>query len=104
VLRFVRDNRQLPSLADDLAEHAARFECVRRSLRPGDTVGYFGRPGSWHVRQYYLAQFALAPVVVRDTLAAARILESEPGREPPPGFRRIVDCGNAVGLLEPVGK
>lgn len=41
-----------------------RFAGVKSILPPRGVVGYIGESGNWGTEDYYLAQYALAPLVV----------------------------------------
>ena len=52
----------------DLARYEARFDELRKMLPPRGVVGYVSdKPHA--VREYYLTQYALAPVIVEGTSA-----------------------------------
>lgn len=88
---------------DDIAQRSdQRFAAVKQVLPNRGVVGYIGEPGDSSLPDYYLAQYALAPLVVDRSIQHKIILGNFPSLQVPisvPGLRKIQDFGNGVALL-----
>lgn len=88
---------------DDIAQRSdQRFAAIKQMLPRDGVVGYVGEPGNSSLPDYYLAQYALAPLVVDRSLQHELVIGNFPGRQVPvslPGLRKIRDFGNGVALL-----
>lgn len=80
-----------------------RFAALKRALPVRGTVGYLGDSGEFAVVDYYLTQYALAPLVVDHSPNHPLIVgnyRSAAHREPfPANFELIKDFGDGVWLL-----
>lgn len=102
---------------DEVGEHETRFRALRRHLPPRGVVGYMsdgkrepqGAEGARYVRQYFMTQYVLSPILVADTTDADLVVgnffmsRSAPGR-PLPGFELAQDFGEGVALFRRVGR
>jgi hypothetical protein len=93
---------------DLVAEHRARFAGLRRMLPRAGVVGYLSdEPGA--AREYFLAQYALAPVVLDPTGAPALVVGNffDPERAPAlaagRGLVLVADLGAGVMLFRRAG-
>ena len=88
---------------DDIARRSdQRFAAVKQLLPRRGVVGYIGEPGDSSLPDYYLAQYALAPIVVDRSIQHKLILGNFPSLQVPismPGLRKIQDFGNGVVLM-----
>ncbi len=92
--------RRLP---DDPATGAdQRFAALKAALPPQGVVGYIGESGNPAVADYYLAQYALTPLVV-DHSSNHRLVVGNfpvPPPTPPSGNLQLMkDFGNGVLLF-----
>jgi hypothetical protein len=101
--------RHLKTAASDVAERSdKRFSELRRALPEYGVVGYFGAP-SESVSDYYLTQYALAPLVVDRSRDHKLVIGNfpHPPHVPPPGTETdlllVRDFGNGVLLFEKRG-
>lgn len=88
---------------DDIARRSdQRFAAVKRVLPSSGVIGYVGEPGESSLPDYYLAQYALAPLVVDRSIEHKVVVGNFPSLHIPPlmpGLREIQDFGNGVVLL-----
>jgi len=87
---------------DDIADRVEhRFAPLRTQLPNRGVVGYIGESGNAGTEDYYLAQYALAPLVVERSPNHALVVGSFPGSPPslPEDLQVIKDFGNGVLLL-----
>lgn len=78
-----------------------RFAAPRIELPPRGVIGYIGESGD-PTADYYLAQYALAPLVVDRSLNHALVIGNFPSAPPPvqvEGLRLVKDFGNGVLLF-----
>lgn len=94
-----------PRAAHDAAEterrSGGRFAGVRESLPKAGVIGYIGQPGD-SPGYYYLAQYALAPLVVDYSAHHSIVLGNFPNARPvmfPDNLKLFKDFGNGVLLL-----
>lgn len=79
-----------------------RFSLVKTRLPAEGVIGYIGEMGDSAVPDYYLTQYALAPLVVDHSTGHAIVIGNFPSSQPPeiPADLRVVqDFGNGVLLL-----
>ena len=91
------------SPSDDVARLSAqRFAALRDELPSRGVIGYIGDSGDSATPDYYLTQYALAPVVVDRSTDHKLIVGNFPSTRPPqlPSALQVVkDFGNGVVLL-----
>lgn len=78
-----------------------RFAALKAVLPERGVVGYIGRPGA-PISDYYLAQYALAPLIVDRSTNHSLVVGNFPGvlSNPSVGHLHVVrDLGNGVLLL-----
>jgi hypothetical protein len=87
-----------------------RFSELRQSLPGTGVVGYMGEPGPSAIPDYYLAQYALAPLVVDQSTNHPLVIGNFPSSPQPaiPGdatsqLKLIRDFGNGVMLFAKEG-
>jgi hypothetical protein len=78
-----------------------RFAAVKTSLPKQGVIGYIGEPGALARGDYYLAEYALAPLVVDDSTNHPLILANFSNLPPvaPPNLQLVKDFGNGVALF-----
>jgi hypothetical protein len=88
---------------DDVAKRSdQRFAAIKLALPSSGVIGYVGENGESSLPDYYLAQYALAPLVVDRSNQHKFVLGNFPSLQVPaslPGLRKIEDFGNGVVLL-----
>lgn len=88
---------------DEVAKRSdQRFAAVKLALPSRGNIGYVGETGESSLPDYYLAQYALAPLVVDRSIQHKFIVGNFPSLQVPaslPGLRQIEDFGNGVVLL-----
>ncbi len=88
---------------DDLARRSnERFAAVKQLLPTRGVVGYIGEPGDSSLPDYYLAQYALAPLVADRSIQHKLVVGNFPSLQVPKAFsrlRKLQDFGNGVVLL-----
>ncbi len=85
---------------DNIAQRSdQRFSALRSSLPPQGIVGYIGDPGN--LADYYLAQYALAPLVVDRSPNHPLVVGNFPSslHPAPHNLQLIKDFGNGVLLF-----
>jgi hypothetical protein len=86
----------------DIARNSdQRFAVLKPSLPQRGVIGYIGEPGAMARGDYYLAEYALAPLVVDDSPNHPLVLANFPN-EPllaPPNLQLVKDFGNGVALF-----
>jgi hypothetical protein len=79
-----------------------RFAAVKSHLPANGIIGYIGETGDLALPDYYLTQYALAPLVI-DRSAHRRIVignfPDTPHSEIPPDLKLVQDFGNGVLLF-----
>ena len=97
---------QLKAMRGAVAQRSdLRFAELRRALPERGVVGYVGEAGESEVDDYYLAQYALAPLVVERSQDHPLVIGNFPASQPasPPakvkGLVLVRDFGNGVLLL-----
>lgn len=90
-------------LPDDIGRRSnERFAAVKQLLPTRGVVGYIGEPGDSSLPDYYLAQYALAPLVVDRSIQHKLVVGNFPSLQVPKAFsglRKLQDFGNGVVLL-----
>lgn len=79
-----------------------RFASLKAALPPRGIVGYIGEPGVAGTADYYLTQYALAPLVVDKSENHPLVIENFPDRpdEPaPPNMKLVRNFGDGVLLF-----
>lgn len=88
---------------DNIAKRSDhRFAAVKLALPTRGIIGYLGENGDSALPDYYLAQYALAPLVVDRSIQHKFVIGNFPSGEVPaalPGLRKMQDFGNGVVLL-----
>lgn len=88
---------------DNIAKRSdQRFAAVKLALPGRGIIGYVGENGESSLPDYYLAQYALAPLVVDRSIQHKFVIGNFPSGEVPtsfPGLRKIQDFGNGIVLL-----
>jgi hypothetical protein len=94
-----------PGVSHDQADTALRtgqrFAGLRQVLPKHGVIGYIGQNGDG-VGQYYLAQYALAPLVVDHSLDHAFVIGNFPSSHPtglPKNLEMVRDFGDGVLLF-----
>jgi hypothetical protein len=97
---------QLKAMSRAVPERSdLRFAELRRALPERGVVGYVGEAGESEVADYYLAQYALVPLVVERSQDHPLVIGNFPSSGPasPPatvnGLVLVRDFGNGVLLL-----
>jgi len=103
-IRIVRNTAKLRHAApDNIANRSdKRFAVVKSALPGSGIIGYVGENGESSLPDYYLAQYALAPLVVDRSIQHKFVIGNFPSGEVPaslPGLQKIQDFGNGVVLL-----
>jgi hypothetical protein len=78
-----------------------RFAALRASLPQRGVVGYVGEPGALALGDYYLAEYALAPLVLDHSPNHALVVgnfPASPPSAPPENLHLVKDFGNGVLL------
>lgn len=79
-----------------------RFASLKAALPTRGVVGYIGEPGVAGTADYYLAQYALAPLVVDHSENHPLVIGNFPDRPnepPPPNMKLVRNFGNGVILF-----
>jgi hypothetical protein len=108
IIRILRDSPRLGRIQpDDVAKRSdQRFAAVKLALPSRGIIGYVGEKGESSLPDYYLAQYALAPLVVDRSIQHKFVVGNFPSLQVPaslPGLRTIEDFGNGVVLLSNEG-
>jgi hypothetical protein len=91
--------------SDDIAKRSdQRFAALRAALPPRGVVGYVGATGNVGVRDYYLTQYALVPVVVDHSLNHPLVIANFTNSPQPTSvlsdrLQLVRDFGDGVLLL-----
>jgi hypothetical protein len=107
LLSTIRILREAPNPAhlspDDISKRSdQRFAAVKTRLPANGVVGYIGESGNSSTPDYYLTQYALAPLVVDRSTHHAIVIGNFPLSPPsnlPPNLRLVEDFGSGVLLL-----
>jgi hypothetical protein len=78
-----------------------RFAALKAALPRRGTVGYIGDPGNLSIRDYYLTQYALAPLVVDHSIDHPLVIANFSNSPPaaPENLHLVKDFGAGVQLL-----
>jgi len=107
LLSTIRILREAPNPAhitpDDVSKRSdQRFAAVQARLPASGVIGYIGESGNSSIPDYYLTQYALAPLVVDRSSHHAIVIGNFPLTRPsdlPPNLRLVEDFGGGVLLL-----
>jgi len=107
LLSTIRILREAPNPAhlspDDISKRSdQRFAAVKSHLPARGIIGYIGESGSSSTPDYYLTQYALAPLVVDHSTHRAIVIGNFPLSPPsalPPNLRLVEDFGSGVLLF-----
>jgi hypothetical protein len=107
LLSTIRILREAPNPAhlspDDISKRSdQRFAAVKTRLPASGVIGYIGESGDSSTPDYYLTQYALAPLVVDRSTHHAIVIGNFPLSPPsdlPPNLRLVEDFGSGVLLL-----
>jgi hypothetical protein len=101
--RLVRDApNPLHLSADDISARSdQRFTTLKAQLPNRGVIGYIGEPGNSGTADYYLAQYALAPLVIDHSANHAFVIGSFPDSPPEvlSNLQLIRDFGDGVLLF-----
>jgi len=90
-------------IPDDVSQRSdERFMALKSRLPEYGVVGYIGDSGPSAIPDYYLAEYALAPLVLDRSPDHQLVLGNYPSSMPPeipPTLRLIQDFGNGVLLF-----
>jgi hypothetical protein len=87
---------------DDVAQRSdQRFAAIKAALPPRGLIGYIGESGDSTLPDYYLAQYALAPLILDRGVEHRLIVGNFPNATPviPLGISVEKDFGNGTFLL-----
>jgi hypothetical protein len=87
---------------DDISKRSdQRFAILKAGLPTQGVVGYIGEPGDLALGDYYLAQYALAPLVVEHSKNHSIVIGNFPNSQPsfPPDLQLVRDFGNGLLLF-----
>jgi hypothetical protein len=102
VLRDARTPAHAKKGAIDISQRSdERFATVKMSLPQRGVIGYIGEPGALARGDYYLAEYALVPLVVNDSPNHPLVLANFPDAPlPAPAHMQLMeDFGNGVALF-----
>jgi hypothetical protein len=89
--------------ADDIAKRSdQRFAALKSRLPARGVIGYIGETGDSATPDYYLTQYALAPLVVDYSSDHGMVVGNFPSSWPsqsPPNLRLVEDFGDGVLLF-----
>jgi len=107
LLSTTRILREAPNPAhitpDDVSKKSdQRFAAAKTRLPASGVIGYLGESGNPSTPDYYLTQYALAPLVVDRSTHHAIVIGNFPLAQPydlPPNLRLVEDFGSGVLLF-----
>ena len=107
LLSTIRILREAPNPAhitpDDVSKQSdQRFATVKSRLPASGVIGYIGQSSNSSTPDYYLTQYALAPLVVDRSTHHAIVIGNFPLSPPsdlPPSLRLVEDFGSGVLLF-----
>ena len=89
--------------ADEVTQRSdQRFASLKQACPAAGIVGYIGESGNSAIPNYYLAQYALAPLVVDPSARHRLVVGNFPNLQHPqlpPGLQLVGDFGNGVFLF-----
>jgi hypothetical protein len=92
---------------DDMSSRSdQRFAALKANLPVNGVIGYIGESGDSATPDYYLTQYALAPLVVDRSPNHAIVVGNFPSSPPaqmPENLRLVKDLGNGVMLFSSKG-
>jgi hypothetical protein len=101
--RLIIDAARVKDSPDTVARRSdQRYSALKSALPGRGVIGYIGEPGTSALADYYLAQYALAPLVVDQSPNHAQVMGNFPSAQPapaPPNLRLVQDFGNGVLLF-----
>jgi hypothetical protein len=111
LLSSIRILLDSPGLAygrhDDVEKRSdQRFAALKQQLPTAGIVGYIGDPADSTPENYYLTQYALAPLVVDASIGHKLVVGNFPSGQIPaslPGLREVQNFGHGVVLLTTEG-
>jgi hypothetical protein len=92
---------------DDIAARSdQRFAGLKALLPKQGVIGYLGEAGNAGTADYYLAQYALAPLILDRSAKHSLVIASFPDAPPeiPSHFRLIRNLGHGVLLVSAEGE
>jgi len=95
-------NPARPAVDDIYSRSDQRFAVLKTRLPLRGVVGYIGESGDSATPDYYLTQYALAPLVVERSSAHSFVVGNFPSLSPkgiPLNLRLVEDFGNGVLLF-----
>lgn len=102
-IRVVRDASSALHTIDDVSIRSdQRFSALKARLPAHGVIGYIGETGDSATPDYYLTQYALAPLVVDASPHHAIVIGNFPSSQPshiPQGLQVVADFGNGVMLF-----
>jgi hypothetical protein len=101
-IRIVRDAPTRANASEISKRSDERFSALKAELPQRGVVGYIGEAGTPALADYYLAQYALAPLVVDDSPNHPLVVGNFPGpasdNASKPKLRLVRDFGDGVKL------
>lgn len=94
--------QELKKSSIDIAQHSdQRFAVVKTALPQQGVIGYMGGTGPLARGDYYLAEYALAPLVVDDSLNHPLVLANFPDSPlpAPPRLQLVKNYGDGVAVF-----
>ena len=93
-----------PDSENDIGRRSdQRFAAIKESLPERGVIGYVGEPGAAAMGDYYLAQYALAPLVVDHSpnhpLIVGNVPTAQPPQPAPENLKLMKDFGDGVLLF-----
>ena len=89
--------------SDDISKRSdQRFAALKARLPAGGVIGYLGETGDFATPDYYLTQYALAPLVVDLSPNHSLVVGNFPSSPPfriPQNLRLVEDFGQGVMLF-----
>ena len=89
--------------SDDISKRSdQRFAALKARLPAGGVIGYIGEPGDLATPDYYLTQYALAPLVVDLSPNHSLVVGNFPSSPPfgiPQNLHLVEDFGQGVMLF-----
>jgi hypothetical protein len=101
--RLVFDAHHLKNSTDNIAQRSdQRFRELKATLPARGVVGYVGEPGPLALGDYYLAQYALAPLVVEHSPDHPLVIGNFPATSSatPADLQLVKDFGGGVLLFQ----
>jgi hypothetical protein len=102
ILWYARTPQAVKRSSIDVAQRSdQRFGALKTLLPARGVIGYTGEPGAMARADYYRAEYALAPLVVDDSVNHALVLANFPDSTLPAqaNLRLVKDFGNGIALF-----